>query len=134
MTQGVFDILNLLERELLTQKMVGGGSKEQTTEPYKHFEDTMNEIYDYVKFVFETNEKNKMEYSNSVKKMNKECNCDSNDYKTDKNNYMKPSINSSSIVFTLQPANRTDFIVEGSKINSNVEGSEKIKKKNEWIN
>ena len=96
-TQGVFDILDLLERELSIPKMVGGGSGEQSTEPYKHFEDTMNEIFDYVKFVFETNEKNKKEYRDSVVKMNKDCNCDVNTYKAQKNSSMKSSVNGSSV-------------------------------------
>jgi len=111
----IFNIFNLLEKELLNtnQKIMGGS---QTTEPYKHFEDTMNEVYDYVKDVFETNEKNKKEYRDSVKKMDKDCDCDK--YKADKNTNMKPSIKGTSNIFTLKEAERT-------------ESDTKIK--NEWI-
>jgi hypothetical protein len=111
----IFNIFNLLEKELLNtnQKIMGGS---QTTEPYKHFEDTMNEVYDYVKDVFETNEKNKKEYRDSVKKMDKDCDCDK--YKADKITNMKPSVNGTSSIFTLKEAERT-------------ESDTKIK--NEWI-
>ena len=50
----IMNIFTLLEKEL------NGGGKQKSTEPYHHFEDGMNEIYDYVKEVFETNETKKM--------------------------------------------------------------------------
>ena len=115
----VFNVFNLLEKELLNttlnQKIIGGAI-EQTTEPYRHFEDTLNEIYDYVKDVFETNEKNKKDYRDSVKKMGKDCDCDK--YKADKTTFMKPSVNGTPIIFKLKEAERT---VSETKI------------KNEWI-
>jgi hypothetical protein len=121
MTQSILDVLNvfnLLEQELTNQKK--GGGKQQPTEPYRHFEDSMNEIYDYVKDVFETNEKNKKEYRDSVKNMDrntdKNCNCDN--YKADKNTTMKSSINGTSVIFTLKESERSD---SDTKI------------KNEWI-
>jgi hypothetical protein len=117
----IFNVFTLLEKELLnTTHTITGGVREQTTEPYKHFEDNMNEIYDYVKDVFETNEKNKKAYRDSVKNMDKNtdknCNCDT--YKADKNELMKPSINGAPVIFTLKDADRDD-------------SPKKIK--NEWI-
>jgi len=117
--QSINDIFNLLENELLNTKInqkTIGGAREQTTEPYRHFEDTLNEMYDYVKDVFETNEKNKKEYRDSVKNMDKDCDCDK--YKADKSEFNKPSVNGTPIVFTLKDAGR-------------IESHTKIK--NEWI-
>jgi hypothetical protein len=119
MAQYILNVFNLLEKELLNQKTsqnIMGGSVSQTTEPYKHFEDSMNEIYDYVKDVFETNEKNKKDYSDSVKNMDKDCDCEK--YKVDKKLDMKTSIQSSPIIFTLKDADRQET---------------ETKIKNEWI-
>jgi len=117
----VFNVFNILEKELFNTRInkpikTIGGAKEQATEPYRHFEDTMNEIYNYVKDVFETNEKNKKNYRESVKKMDKDCDCDK--YKADKNQSFKPSLNGTSTIFTLKDAERTES---------------ETKIKNEWI-
>jgi len=117
----VFNVFNILEKELFNTRInqpikTIGGTREQTTEPYRHFEDTMNEIYDYVKDVFETNEKNKKDYRESVKKMDKDCDCDK--YKADKIQSFKPSLNGTSTIFTLKEAQRTNS---------------ETKIKNEWI-
>ena len=130
----IFNVFNLLEKELLNKNYnITGGGIEHTTEPYKHFEDTIDEIYDYVKDVFETNEKNKKEYRDSIKNMDKNidkntdgntygntdktCNCHT--YKAEKNTLMKPSINSTPVIFTLKEAHRDDHSL--------------TKIKNEWI-
>jgi hypothetical protein len=69
MAQEILGVFHLLEKELK------GGGKEKSTEPYKHFEDTMNEVYDYVKDVFETNEQHKKNHANSIYNMDKDCDC-----------------------------------------------------------
>lgn len=108
--KSIFGVFNILERELT------GGGKQQTTEPYRHYEDTLDEIFGYVKDVFETNEKKKKEYRDSVKGMDKDCNCDK--YKETETSTMKEGQENTPIVFELKDAGRAETTT---------------KIKNEWI-
>ncbi len=99
----MMNIFTLLEREL------NGGGKKRATEPYQHFEDSMNEIYDYVKDVFETNEIKKKAHAKSINEMDKPCDCPDK-YQAEQIE-MKPSIymsNGSYTVYTLEKVIRKE--------------------------
>jgi hypothetical protein len=99
----MMNMFTLLETELK------GGGKQRATEPYQHFEDSLNEIYDYVKDVFQTNEGKKKEHALSINKMDEPCDCPDK-YKAEKMD-MNPSIymsNSSYTVYTLEPIVRKE--------------------------
>lgn len=92
---------------LLEKELKGGGKK--STEPYQHFEDSMNEIYDYVKEVFETNESKKKAHARAINEMDEPCDCPDK-YKAEQMD-MKPAIylsNASYTVYTLEQVNRKE--------------------------
>ena len=75
--------LNQINKMFDTLEMeIKGGGNSGKTEPYMAFEDTMNEMYDYVKEVFKTNAQNKKDYEKHLHDMDKECNC-ADKYKAD---------------------------------------------------
>ena len=100
---GIMNIFTLLEKEL------NGGGKQKSTEPYHHFEDGMNEIYDYVKEVFETNETKKKAHAKSINQMD-EYGHSPDKYKAEQMD-MAPSIymsNSLYTVYTLAEVDRKE--------------------------
>ena len=55
---------------------------EVDTEPYKYFKSSLNRVYDYFAIIFTDRKKNEKKYEDSIKKLEKECNCD--EYKHEK--------------------------------------------------
>jgi hypothetical protein len=107
----IFGLFDLLEMELKGTNMNRGGGIDKTTEPYKTFEDKMNEIYSYVKSVYEDSTVKKKEIINGIKNM--ESKSEMSKYKAEERN-MKDTKESLSEIYKLEsePRKETEIIIK----------------------
>jgi hypothetical protein len=65
--KSIVEFLDYIDGHLSTRSMMKGGS--ESTQPYKSYESILNNVYEYVNYVFMNNETNKKELSRSIEEL-----------------------------------------------------------------
>lgn len=69
----VNDFLDYMKANMIGVPFMKGGSN--TSAPYDKFENLMDKIFDYTKYVYQSNKRNKDRFNETVKNLDKDCNC-----------------------------------------------------------
>jgi len=65
--KSIVEFLDYIDGHLSNHSMMKGGS--ESTQPYKSYESILNNVYEYVNYVFMNNETNKKELSRSIEEL-----------------------------------------------------------------